>query len=79
VTRLAFTDPVSGRVCELVVPPGGRLSPQGEAKIGVAHPGCGELADLALEFDAFYCARCGRNGRISGAWAAGVIKEAAGG
>jgi len=68
---------VCGGVCELVVPPGGRVYPQaGEAKIGVAHPGCAAVADLAIELDAFFCPACHRNGRVSGAWCLDVIEEA---
>jgi len=69
--REPFTDDVGGGWCELVVP-------AGEAKIGIAHPRCDTLADLAIDLDAFFCADCHRNGRISGAWAADVIKAASG-
>jgi hypothetical protein len=69
-----FTDLASGAECELVIPLGGRVYPRdGEPQIGVAHPECAELADLAVELDAFYCRFCQWNGRISGAWAAGLI------
>lgn len=79
--RHDFTNRVSGRVSDqtftLVIPNGGRLLPRdGEPKIGVAHDGCLELADLSLDLDAFYCVACGLNGRISGAWACGCIEEA---
>lgn len=59
-----FTDDVSGQPCELVA---------GETGAGVRHPDCGYLAVLAVELDAFYCTKCGWNGRISGAWAADLI------
>ena len=75
--RIAFTDPVSGRECALVIPPRGRVCPgPGEAKIGIAHPGCDQLADLAIELDAFFCPSCQRNGRVSGAWCADVLRSA---
>jgi hypothetical protein len=75
--RAVFTDLVRLRECELVVPLGGQLTPAfGEAKIGVDHPGCIIRADLALELDAFFCPLCQWNGRISGAWAADVIRAA---
>lgn len=74
-TKTTFTDPISGETCILVVPPYGRVFPShGEAKIGVGHPRCSELADLAIELDAFYCPACRWNGRISGAWALDVIE-----
>ena len=53
-----FTDLASGRTVVLHV--GGRA--------GVEHPDCGELADVSAVLDAFYCAACRWNGRISGAW-----------
>jgi len=65
--RVAFHDPIGDGVCVLVVPLGG--------KAGVEHPGCDALADLALDLDAFFCPRCHRNGRVSGAWAADVIRS----
>ncbi len=75
--RAPFYEDVQGGECELVVPPGGKVYPQaGEAKIGVAHPGCTTVADLALELDAFFCPRCHRNGRVSGAWCRDVIEAA---
>jgi hypothetical protein len=77
--RAAFTDPVPllAGECTLVVPPGGRVFPQaGEAKIGVEHPRCDAVADLAIELDAFFCPACKRNGRVSGAWCADVIRSA---
>jgi hypothetical protein len=77
--RAAFTDPVPlvAGECTLVVPPGGRVFPQaGEAKIGIAHPRCDAVADLAIELDAFFCPACHRNGRVSGAWCADVIEAA---
>ncbi len=75
--RAAFTDPVSNSECELVIPPGGQVYPQpGEAKTGVAHPGCPAIADLEIGLDAFWCPACKWNGRISGAWAHDVIRAA---
>jgi hypothetical protein len=72
--RRAFTDVVSNRECVLVIPPDGRIYPQpGQAKIGIAHPGCETLADLAIELDAFWCPAGLWNGRISGAWCYDVI------
>lgn len=54
--RFAFTDLVSGRVCELVVPEGGAVFPrEGQPKTGIMHPGCGTVADLAVMLDAFWC------------------------
>ena len=35
-----------------------------------------QLADLAIELDAFFCPACHRNGRVSGAWCLDVIEEA---
>lgn len=73
--RAPFYDDVQGGECELVVPPGGRVYPKaGEAKIGVAHPGCAAVADLAIDLDAFFCPACHRNGRVSGAWCRDVIE-----
>lgn len=75
--REAFYELVRGGECTLVVPPGGRIYPQaGEAKIGVAHPDCDAVADLAIELDAFFCPQCKRNGRVSGAWCRDVIEAA---
>lgn len=75
--REPFRDPIADGWCELVVPPGGKVYPEAsEPKIGVAHPRCNALADLAIELDAFFCAACHRNGRISGAWCLEVIEEA---
>ncbi len=75
--RAAFTDLVRMQACELVIPPGGHEYPRpGQAKIGIAHPGCPELADLAVELDAFFCAACGWNGRVSGAWCMDLIRAA---
>ena len=69
-----FTDDVSGQPCELVIPPGGKVFPApGEPKTGVRHPDCPAVADLCMDLDAFYCQLCQWNGRISGAWAAGMI------
>ena len=75
--RAPFTDPVSDTECVLVVPPGGRVYPEpGEPKIGIVHPGCDALADLAVDLDAFFCPACKRNGRVSGAWCVDVIEGA---
>ena len=69
---------VGGGWCELVVPAGGKVYPQdGEPKIGIAHPRCISIADLAIELDAFFCSTCKRNGRVSGAWCRDVIEAAA--
>lgn len=79
-TTATFLDPISNRVCALVVPADGRVFPsEGESKIGVAHDDCEELADLSIELDCFYCRTCGWNGRISGAWAVEIIEAAKGG
>jgi hypothetical protein len=73
--RAAFTDPVSGEECALVVPPGGGVFPLGgQAKIGIAHPRCAELADLEVGLDAFWCPACRWNGRVSGGWCVDVIR-----
>ena len=76
--RVAFTDLVRMAQCTLVIPPGGQVHPAapGHPKIGVAHPGCIRVADLALELDAFFCPLCQWNGRVSGAWCAGQIRAA---
>lgn len=78
--RRAFTDPAGGGRCVLVVPDGGAVFPRaGQPKIGVEHPRCGLLADLAVALDAFYCPPsrgCGYNGRVSGAWCRDVIAAA---
>lgn len=75
VARVPFTDLVRLTECVLVIPPGGRVHPAapGDPKIGVEHPGCTRVADIALELDAFYCPLCQWNGRISGHWAADLI------
>lgn len=70
---VGFSDPIKNQWCELHVPDGGSV--YGEPKIGVRHPGCEQLADLSVEIDAFYCPKCRWNGRISGAWALGVINS----
>jgi hypothetical protein len=76
--RAAFTDPVSGEECALVIPPGGSVYPAaGQPKTGVAHPRCAVLADLAMDLDAFWCPACRWNGRVSGAWCADVIRRGA--
>jgi hypothetical protein len=76
--RLAFTDAVSDQECALVIPPRGKVFPEeGAPKIGIAHPQCDALADLAIELDAFFCPRCQWNGRVSGAWCADVLRSAA--
>ena len=75
-----FTDDVSGRVCDLVIPPHGNVfAVPGQPKIGVRHPDCDAVADLCMDLDAFYCPACKWNGRISGAWAADVIGGVSGG
>ena len=75
--RAAFTDGARAAECTLVIPPAGRVYPAAdEPKIGVEHPGCPAVADLALELDAFWCPLCRWNGRISGAWAADLIAAA---
>lgn len=73
--EVAFVDPIRNAPCVLVVPPEGRVYPsEGESKIGVRHPDCEVLADLAIELDAFHCQSCGRGGRVSGGWAIDVIE-----
>lgn len=57
--EIPFTEPVSGRECELVS--------DGKDR-GVRHESCPDLAEIVLELDAFYCTKCHMNGRISGAW-----------
>ena len=75
--REAFYELVRGGECTLVVPLDGRVYPQaGEPKIGVEHPDCDAVADLAIELDAFFCPQCKRNGRVSGAWCRDVIEAA---
>jgi hypothetical protein len=75
--RKPFHEDVRGGQCVLVVPPGGKVYPKaGEAKIGIEHPGCTEVADLAIELDAFFCPACHRNGRVSGMWCRDVIEAA---
>ena len=72
---LPFTDDTTGEVCKLVIPQHGRVFPAaGQPKIGISHGGCGTLADLCAELDAFWCPDCHRNGRVSGAWAHDQIK-----
>ena len=67
--RFSFVEPISGDQCELVIPPGGRVFPEdGAPKIGVDHPGCIELADLAVHIDAWFCPKCSRSGRVAGNW-----------
>lgn len=61
--RHEFVDPIRREYCWLNTEPP-----------GVYHPGCGELADLVVELDAFYCPACGYNGRISGAWAVACMQ-----
>jgi hypothetical protein len=77
--RHLFTDVAGGAGCVLVVPAGGAVYPRpGQPKIGVSHPGCGLLADLAVELDAFYCPGCRYNGRVPGGWCRDVIDAEAG-
>ena len=72
-----FTDPISERECALIIPPDGRVFPsEGEPKIGIEHPECDHLADLAIELDAFYCPACRWNGRVSGTWCVALIDAA---
>ena len=74
IGRAAFTDPASGAACNLVIPDGGAIWPgPGQPKIGIAHPGCETLGDLALDLDAWQCRACGVIGRVSGAWCADMI------
>lgn len=63
---MMFTDPISEQRCELVTVPA----------VGIRHPGCDDLADLCAEVDAFYCQACGMNGRINGAWALEMARNA---
>lgn len=65
-----FTDPISHRACTLHVQ---------EGFMGVEHPGCDQLADVAITLDAFFCRSCTHNGRISGAWASDLYVAANGG
>lgn len=64
--RLSFTDPISGQECQLVI---------SNVAVGIAHPGCEQLADLSIQLDAFYCPACRWNGRVSGAWCADMIAQ----
>lgn len=79
IADLAFTEPVTGEHCQLVIPPDGRISPfRDQPKIGISHPQCPVLADLVLALDAFYCPGCQMNGRVSGQWCVDQIKLARG-
>lgn len=60
-----FHDLVSGEPCALVI---------GRDTVGVEHPECTYLADVSVNLDAFYCTKCGANGRVSGAWVVGACK-----
>lgn len=51
--------------CVLEVDPDARLF---EA-LRVAHPNCQVSATVSADLDAFFCAHCHYNARISGAWA----------
>lgn len=74
-----FTDDASGRTCELVIPPDGKVFARpGEPKTGVLHPHCDAVADLCMDLDAFWCPVCKWNGRISGAWAVDMIEAGRG-
>ena len=74
--ELPFIDPISGKRCFLVIPAGGHCYPAiGQPKIGIRHPRCVILADLAAELDAFWCRNCHWNGRISGQWAMDKIAD----
>ncbi len=69
-----FTDPVSGRVCDLTF-----IGPDPswwDHTAGVAHPDCSMLADVSAEIDAFYCPECRWNGRLSGMWATDCLRAA---
>lgn len=76
-----FLDPIARPPrgnCALIIPPGGSVS--GEPKIGIRHLSknqdqvwCPELADLCIEYDAFFCSSCGRNGRVSGQWCTNLM------
>lgn len=70
-----FTDPCSMATCTLIVegPSPSFFDP--ERRSGVQHPGCGHLADVSADLDAFYCGICKWNGRISGAWAIDVLQS----
>jgi hypothetical protein len=61
---VAFTDPVTGERCELVILNG---------KPYVTHAGCDGWADVVVVLDAFYCGRCRWSGRVSGAWVMDVM------
>lgn len=72
-----FTDLVSGRECTLVIPPDGRVFPKpGEPKTGIRHPDCGQLADVSVGLDAFFCTKCQWNGRVPGVWCIEKIEAA---
>lgn len=43
--------------------------------VGVEHPGCTYLAAVFAHLDAYYCNKCGWNGRISGLSVARVLNE----
>lgn len=73
--RFPFTDFAGGGECELAVTGGGGIP----VYLGVAHPGCGALADVSVHLDAFYCPACGRNGRVSGPWCLDKASPATGG
>lgn len=70
MTEEGFTDPVTGQVCTVVDDPTGPLIP-----LGVAHPGCPEIAETYPHLDAFYCPRCGHNGRVTGAWLISLLPD----
>ena len=57
---IEFIDPISDQLCYLLLRAGDLPT--------VDHPECTKLADVSMALDAFYCLKCGLNGRISGAW-----------
>jgi len=59
-----FDDPITGTECRVEISSG-----------GVSHPGCPFLAHVSPELDCFYCAECGHNGRLSGAWWVDLMNE----
>ena len=67
-----FKDGVRGDVCILHVEP---TQPAFDG-IRVQHPGCDALADVSADLDAWYCPKCSRSGRVSGAWAIDMYEEA---
>ena len=68
-----FTDN-HGHDCTLEVDPDAPLF----QALRVAHPGCAVSATVSADLDAFFCAHCHHNGRISGAWAVEIWRETQG-